>query len=341
MSITMATDGKSSVRGSSSKSKVMLRRLLLVHVLLLAASGGAAGQPAGLKVGFYARSCPAAKSIVRNITWARTARDGTLAGKMLQLFFHDCFPQGCDASVLLDGPDTEKAAPPNESLGGFGLVDEVKAALERACPGTVSCADVVALAARDAVSLQFGRPLWEVETGRRDILSSRFDDAFHVPNPEFGFEDLRKVFAVRGLSVADLVALSGAHTLGVTNCKFVSPRLYTFKGNGGVDPLIDGGYARQLMQQCPNMAARGIVSLDPGSEFRFDTSYYRTVKTNRGALLTDAALLHDAEAARLVDEMLDQGKFLAAFAASIKKMGAIGVRTGDNGQIRRNCHFKN
>ncbi|KAL6900986.1 hypothetical protein ACP4OV_005662 [Aristida adscensionis] len=326
---------------SGGESKVLVLRLLLVQVLVLAASNGAAGQPAGLRVGFYGQSCPDAESIVRNVTWARVAGDGTLPGKLLRLFFHDCFPQGCDASVLLDGPDTEKAAPPNFSLGGLELVDEVKAALERACPGTVSCADVIALATRDAVSFQFGRLLWEVETGRRDILSSRRDDGMNLPNPEFVFPLLKDVFAVRGLTVADLVALSGAHTLGVTSCQFVSPRLYTFPGNGGVDPLIDAGYARQLKQQCPSTVAQGIVSLDPGSEFRFDTSYYATVKANRGALLTDAALLHDEEAARLVDEFQDLGKFLAAFAASIKKMGAIGVHTGDNGEIRRNCHFKN
>jgi hypothetical protein len=59
--------------------------------------------------------------------------------------------QGCDGSVLLDGPNSEKTAGPNFSLRGFEVVDTIKQALEAACPATVSCADILAYAARDSV----------------------------------------------------------------------------------------------------------------------------------------------------------------------------------------------
>lgn len=61
--------------------------------------------------------------------------------------------QGCDASILLDGPSSEKKAGANASVRGYELIDEIKAALEKACPGVVSCADIIVAATRDTVVL--------------------------------------------------------------------------------------------------------------------------------------------------------------------------------------------
>lgn len=65
--------------------------------------------------------------------------------------------QGCDGSILLDDTYTlrgEKKASTNiHSLKGFSIIDRIKNKLEYECPGIVSCADILTIAARDAVIL--------------------------------------------------------------------------------------------------------------------------------------------------------------------------------------------
>ncbi|KAL9670381.1 hypothetical protein QQ045_007932 [Rhodiola kirilowii] len=129
--------------------------LILIFQLLVAASAFAT-TPCTLKVGFYEKSCPRLERIVKRTTEKFIQRDRTLAAPLLRMHFHDCFVRGCDASVLLNSTKTnqaEKDVIPNLSLRGFDVIDAVKDALEKECPDLVSCADILALVARDAVSL--------------------------------------------------------------------------------------------------------------------------------------------------------------------------------------------
>jgi peroxidase len=131
------------------------------------------------------------------------------------------YMKGCDASVLLDSASNtaEKNAAPNLSLAGFEVIEEVKAAVERECAGVVSCADIVALAARDSVSYQYRRSLWEVETGRRDgTVSSDQEALADIPAPTSTFPILLANFSAKGLGLQDLVVLSGTYTISCIAC---------------------------------------------------------------------------------------------------------------------------
>lgn len=66
------------------------------------------------------------------------------------------FLQGCDASVLLEnapGIESELDAPGNQGIQGLKIVDDIKSAVEKACPRTVSCADILAIASKESVVL--------------------------------------------------------------------------------------------------------------------------------------------------------------------------------------------
>jgi len=328
-----------------------MRPSLLPFVLLavLAASSAAAAQ---LEIGFYSKTCPQVEQIVRAEMVKIIAAAPSLAGPLLRLHFHDCFVNGFDASVLLDSTKNnvaEKDAKPNKSLRGFGSVERVKAKLEAACPGVVSCADVLTLMSHDAVVLAKG-PTWPVALGRRDgKASSATEASAELPPANGDVPLLAKIFASKGLNLKDLAVLSGAHTLGTAHCPSFADRLYNASGVDGayglVDPSLDSEYAEKLRLKCKSLDDRSRLSeMDPGSFKTFDTSYYGHVAKRRGLFRSDAALLTDPTTSDYVQHIATgkfDSEFFRDFSESMIKMGDIGVLTGTEGEIRKKCHVLN
>uniref|UniRef100_A0A0D3GUY2 peroxidase n=1 Tax=Oryza barthii TaxID=65489 RepID=A0A0D3GUY2_9ORYZ len=207
---------------------------LSVAVLLCLAAAAAAQ----LSPTFYDTSCPRALATIKSAVTAAVNNEARMGASLLRLHFHDCF--GCDASVLLADTATftgeQNALPNKNSLRGFNVIDSIKTQLEGICSQTVSCADILAVAARDSV-VALGGPSWTVGLGRRDSTTASMDSANNdLPPPFFDLENLIKAFGDKGFSVTDMVALSGAHTIGQAQCTNFRGRIYN-------ETNIDAGYA--------------------------------------------------------------------------------------------------
>ncbi|XP_051214134.2 peroxidase 2-like [Lolium perenne] len=299
-----------------------------------------------LRVGFYKRSCPRAEKIVRAAVWKALSKSPVIGAGLIRLHFHDCFVQGCDASILLDptaaNPQPEKLSPPNfPSLRGFEVIDAAKKAVEKVCPGKVSCADIIAFASRDASSiLSSGRINFRMPAGRLDGRVSLSGEALQfLPPPFFNLSQLIGSFKAKNLDVDDLVVLSGAHTIGVSHCSSFTDRLPPNPSN------MNPAFATMLQRKCPtspNITNDPTVVQDIVTPNRLDTRYYTNLLKHNVVFTSDAALLTSRRTTRKVL----QNAFIARrwetkFATAMVKMAAIEIKTAANGEIRNMCRVVN
>ncbi|VAH20424.1 unnamed protein product [Triticum turgidum subsp. durum] len=243
----------------------------------------------GLEVGYYKKTCPRVEAIVRDEVKKFVYKNAGIGAGLIRMFFHDCFVQGCDGSVLLDptpaNPQPEKLSPPNfPSLRGFEALD-------------------------------------------------------NLPPPFFNLDQLVASFAAKGLSAKDMVVLSGAHTIGVSHCSsFVSDRI-------AVTSDIDGGFANFLRRRCPanpSTANDPTVNQDVVTPNALDNQYYKNVLAHKVLFTSDAALLTTPATTQMVRDSANiPGQWEAKFNKAMVKMGAIDVKTGKQGEIRRKCRVVN
>ncbi|XP_017698768.2 peroxidase 4-like [Phoenix dactylifera] len=293
---------------------------------------------ANLSPNFYASSCPKLFPTVKHVVQSAIAKEKRMGASLLRLLFHDCFVQGCDASLLLDDTSSfrgeKTAAPNNNSVRGFDVIDKIKAAVEEVCPGVVSCADIVVITSRDSVVI-LGGPYWEVTLGRRDSKTASFSLANNnIPPPTSSLSNLISKFAAVGLSKKDMVALSGAHTIGKARCINFRSRIYN-------ETDINGSFAKKRQKKCPRTAGSGdnnLAPLDVQTQNYFDNDYYENLINEKGLLHSDQVLFNGGSTdSQVKTYTTSPGTFYRDFVTGMINMAAINPLTGSKGEIRKNC----
>ncbi|GFZ18815.1 root hair specific 19 [Actinidia rufa] len=302
---------------------------------------------AQLRKNYYANVCPSVETTVRNVVRQKIQQTFVTIPATLRLFFHDCFVQGCDASVMIGSSGAEKDHEDNLSLAGdgFDTVIKAKAAVDavRGCTNKVSCADILAIATRDVIALS-GGPSYEVELGRLDGKTSTAASVTgKLPHPNFNLNQLNAMFAANGLTQADMIALSAAHTVGFSHCSKFSNRIYNFNSRSPVDPTLNKTYAAQLQSMCPrNVDPRIAINMDPNTPRTFDNVYFKNLQQRMGLFTSDQVLFEDQRSKPTVNAWAGNANaFNQAFAAAMTKLGRVGVKTGSAGNIRRDCSVFN
>jgi peroxidase len=262
--------------------------------------------------------------------------------------------QGCDASILLDstpsGESVEKESGANSgTLRGLEIIDKIKAQLEQECPDIVSCADILSFASREAVA-RSGLSYYHVPAGRRDGLSSRADDTRgNIPGPSSRVDAIAEIFTRKGLTVEEMVVLTGAHSVGASHCKFFDYRLYNFSSTNRRDPDLNIVYANFISSLCPPQQSllaqvRGNqpVDFDHISPNRLENTFYLKLLKGIALLDSDQGLANDPRTREIVHRMaFNREAWSNKFTQAMIRLGRVDVLTGREGEIRKDCRAVN
>ncbi|XP_059074198.1 cationic peroxidase 1-like isoform X1 [Cryptomeria japonica] len=289
---------------------------------------------------FYDSTCPNVSSTVQAAVQQAIANEARMGASLLRLHFHDCFVNGCDGSILLDDSvnitGEKTAGPNNNSVRGFDVIDTIKSQVEAICSGVVSCADIVALAARDSV-VALGGPTWTVQLGRRDSLTASLSTAnSNIPAPTSNLSTLISSFSNQGLSTQDMIALSGAHTIGQARCTVFRTHIYN-------ETNINSTFASSVQANCPLSGGDNNLSpLDLQTPTTFDNDYYMNLMSQSGLLHSDQELFNGGSAdSQVTTYSNNQNTFFTDFASAMVNMGNINPLTGSSGEVRTNCRKPN
>ncbi|CAM6104538.1 unnamed protein product [Calypogeia fissa] len=316
-------------------------KLLLLALMSTAVEVRVSAQ---LSMNYYVTSCPNVETIVNAWLVANVFTDPTGPAALVRLIFHDCQVGGCDASILLDtqpGIQSELESGANFGIRDIRFIDSIKGAVELVCPNTVSCADILAMAARDCVSITRG-PYINIPLGRRDgTQASNLEADARLPHSDISADNMLNEFAEMGMTAEESVAILGAHTIGVGHCVNVLNRMYPT-----IDPTMAMSMQMMLSMTCPTDDAANLnnntILPNDSSNFFFDNQYFKDVLAGRGLFKIDSNIAYDPNTILYVNHFAnDQNYFFQVFSSAFVKLVSYGVLTGTQGEIRKNCHLVN
>ncbi|KAK6133376.1 hypothetical protein DH2020_032886 [Rehmannia glutinosa] len=183
---------------SSNSKPLIIFLLAILYSTILSAS--AENEKPTLVINYYRDSCPQAEDIIKEQVKLLYKRHKNTAFSWLRNIFHDCFVESCDASLLLDSTRrvlSEKETDRSFGMRNFRYIETIKEALERECPGVVSCSDILV-----------GGPYIPLKTGRRDGRKSRADIIEqYLPDHNESISVVLERFANIGIDTPGVVAL--------------------------------------------------------------------------------------------------------------------------------------
>ncbi|KAI5011824.1 hypothetical protein ZWY2020_015063 [Hordeum vulgare] len=241
---------------------------------------------------------------------------------MLRLYFHDCFPQGCDASILLNTTDArETALGPNLTIQprAMQLIESIRARAHAVCGPFVSCADITLLATRDIIVIS-GGPWFNVPQATSTAWPPRRRARCSTSGAGHGqrghARDLlrhqgpRRRRRPRGAS--------GAHTIGRSQCGSFVDR----------SKRADDTFSRKLAANCSKHPDR-LQNLDVITPDLFDNGNFKALGSTR-VFTSDMALVKNKTTAPIVKRFAESKEaFFGQFARSMEKLARVPKPAGN------------
>ncbi|TYJ39893.1 hypothetical protein E1A91_A04G100900v1 [Gossypium mustelinum] len=280
-----------------------------------------------LQLNYYAESCPSAAEIIKQQVIKLYNKHGNTAVSWVRNLFHDCMVKSCDASLLLrrvKGMESEQESDRSFGMRNFKYINTIKEAVEKECPMTVSCVDIVSLSARDGI-VMLGGPRIEMRSGRKDSKQSYPTEVQNtIPNHNDTID--------LSLSFSDPYDF---------HCVNLVHRLYPT-----VDPTLDPEHAEYLKRRCPTPDPDPKAVLysrnDLETPMILDNMYYKNLLKHKGLLMVDQQLTSHPLTSPLVEKMAaDNGYFHDQFAKAVLLLSENNPLNEDQGEIRKDCRYVN